>query len=305
MGVPAPAGISASGLPPPNDQANAVVIGTFNAIGPGLPFAMRGAFNISVWATATVTLATTAGSLTATITGAAPSVGTAINSALVPPGTTVASVTGSGPYTVTLAIPPITIWGFPSPVVPQIRDIAITPTVEAAAAVTGYAAQVIGAGISGPGIPSGTTVTSVIQAPLPQTAQSPGVLGIIGLSAQPTTAPAVKRPLLPFVLTPTGNGLIGGTDTGAVLSGVGITYSATMNVEASYDGGSTWLSVAFPNSTNGIVFNGGNAVSTSSSNSEKEVLYRFNCVAYTSGNINYRLSTTGGAASTISLSAYG
>ena len=137
MGVPAPAGIAGSGLPPPNDLANAVVTGTFGAIGPGIPFAFRGSFNISVWAVVTVTLTTTLGSLTATITGAAPSVGTTINSPLVPPGTTVTSVTGSGPYTVTLGLPPITIRGEQSAVVPQISRIAISGNVEAAAAVTG------------------------------------------------------------------------------------------------------------------------------------------------------------------------
>jgi hypothetical protein len=305
MGVPAPAGIAGSGLPPPGDQANAVVIGTFSAVGPGIPFAFRGGFNIAVWATQVVTLTTTAGSLTATITGAAPSVGTTINSPLVPPGTTVTSVTGSGPYTVTLGLPPITIRGEQSAVVPQISRITISGNVEAAAAVTGYAAQVIGATITGPGIPSGTTVTGVVTVPHAATAQAPAIEGTITLSAQPTVGFNVKQPKSFFTVFPTGNGLVAGTDTGAILTGQGITYSATMATEVSFDGGSTWVGFAFSNTTTAIVFNGGNAVTTSTSNPEKEVLYRLNCIAYSSGNINYRLSTTGGAASSISLSTFG
>ena len=305
MGIPAPAGIAGSGLPPPNDLANAVVLGTFGAIGPGIPFAFRGGFNLSVWAASTVTLTTTLGSLTATITGAAPSVGTSINSALVPPGTTVTSVSGAGPYTVTLGLPPITIRGEQSAVVPQISRIAITGSVEAAAAVTGYAAQVVGATITGPGIPSGTTVTGVVTVPHAASAQSPSIEGVITLSAQPTVGLNVKQPKSFFTVFPTGNGLVGGTDTAAILTGTGINYSATMVIEVSFDGGSTWVGFAFANTTTPVQFSGGNAVTTSTSNAEKDVLYRLNCIAYSSGNINYRLSTTGGAASSLSLSTYG
>lgn len=49
MGIPAPAGQGATGIPPAGDQANAVIQGSFIATGTSLPFAIYGAFNVSIW----------------------------------------------------------------------------------------------------------------------------------------------------------------------------------------------------------------------------------------------------------------
>ena len=67
MGIPAPSGFAASGLPPAGDQANAVLQGVLTGVGPTQPFAFRGPMNLAIWASITTTLNTTAGSLAATV----------------------------------------------------------------------------------------------------------------------------------------------------------------------------------------------------------------------------------------------
>jgi len=104
VGIPAPAGLAASGTPPPGDQANAVLSGTIGAIGPQQPFAFRGPMNFVLYASINTALTTTAGSTSATVgsgTGLAP--GDAVNSVNVPKGTTLATVSGTN---VTLKLPP-------------------------------------------------------------------------------------------------------------------------------------------------------------------------------------------------------
>ena len=61
MGIPAPSGVSASGLPPAGDQANGVLSGAFTAVGPSAPFAFRGPFNVSLFALTVASMTTTAG----------------------------------------------------------------------------------------------------------------------------------------------------------------------------------------------------------------------------------------------------
>lgn len=66
------------------------------------------------------------------------------------------------------------------------------------------------------------------------------------------------------------------------------TFVATVTVERSFDGGTTWVPVA--------ATAGGSALSHTAPTSyslqevERDVLYRLNCTAYTSGTVNYRVS---------------
>lgn len=74
-------------------------------------------------------------------------------------------------------------------------------------------------------------------------------------------------------------------------------WNATIRLERSFDGGVTWYICGVGGGGQQAIYNTVNQdVSFVASEPEKGVAYRLNCSAYTSGTINYRLSTTGGAA---------
>lgn len=272
MGIPALAGVSASGLPPAGDKANAVVSGTITAVGPTQPFAFRGRVNIALYASYNTSLTTTNGSLTASVgTSGAIAAGTSIKSANVPAGTTFGAFTGPGG---TLALPAITLWGFTDAGASQINGVERT-------------SGLIGATISGPGIQAGTTITSIVQEMVPATIHNPQVRGVFGLSLPVTAVPAIVA-RQPFLVGLGSNAVVSGTDAAAIFTGSAITYTATINLERSFDGGSTWIHIG--------------AAPLDISEAEACVLYRLNCTAYTSGTINYRISQTGVAATALDLS---
>jgi hypothetical protein len=106
VGLPAPAGLAASGLPPVGDQANAVLSGSFSAVGVSRPFAFRGPMNVAIWCAIATTMTTLAGAssgTTASDLSASLAAGQSVNSASVPPGTTIASVSTT---TVNFLFPP-------------------------------------------------------------------------------------------------------------------------------------------------------------------------------------------------------
>ena len=77
---------------------------------------------------------------------------------------------------------------------------------------------------------------------------------------------------------------LGGRGFNASLWG---TFSASVQLERSFDKGTTWL----PLTANGTAIEKFTApCSESLQEDEDGVLYRFNCTAYTSGTVNYRLS---------------
>ncbi len=291
MGQPAPLGVGASGLPPAGDKANAVVTGQITAVGPTAPFAFLGPINVSIWASLGVTLTTTAGSLSASVgSGTGVNKGQAVNSVNVPRGTTWGAFSGTSG---TLAIPPITLTGNIAASEPQITNLASTD-------------GLVGAAVTGPYIPAGTTVTSITTAAVAATNDNPGVLGTVTLSANPTTTP-VQPARLPFVFARTGNAItVSGADANATLTGglvAGtqvISFVATIQIERSFDGGQTWLPCNIGG--NGVLaqYTAGTPVSLTFGEPEREVLYRLNCLAYTSGTINYRFSENGGAAMSLS-----
>lgn len=285
MGIPAPAGVSASGLPPAGDQANAVLSGVIVAVGPTQPFAFRGPMNLFLWGSVATSLVVTAASLSATVgsaTGLA--AGYAVKSTLIPAGTTVGALSGT---TATLALPPLTFYGKTSTAAPAITNLPVT-------------AGLVGSTVTGPGIPSGTTVLSVLSPAVPGNDAYPGTLGSVQISNVPTSA-AILNTAQPFVFTGvSGEILAGGTDAAASFTGAGANFVATVQLERSFDGGYTWLPCNIGVGTIAS-FNAGTPISITFGEPEKEILYRLNCLAYTSGTINYRISETGGAAESLAI----
>ena len=92
--------------------------------------------------------------------------------------------------------------------------------------------------------------------------------------------------------------VIGGTDATASFAGAG--WVGVVQLERSFDGGSTYFVCGVGGAGQGAIYNGGllagQSISVVFAEPEKGVLYRLNCTAYTSGSINYRLSTSGLAA---------
>jgi hypothetical protein len=306
LGIPAPIGVAASGLPPQRDQANAVISGQITAIGPQAPFAFRGPMNLAIWASINTALTVTAGSTAATVaSGTGLAAGVAINSSLVPPGTTASVVAGTN---VTLAPPPVTLWcklradG-------QVETPAAYPT----AALLGSTVT-IPSGVVNATLPSGTKVNVINRSSVAPTggpgSGSPGVTGLVQLTAAPTAVPSnagalppVEGPI-PLVFAVTGNAILtSGADAAATFTGGAVSWNGTLQLERSFDGGSTF--VVCNVGTGGTLAQWIGATVTPISicfgEPEKNVLYRFNQTVYSSGTINYRVSQTGGAAESLAI----
>lgn len=286
MGLPAPAYSSAPPVSPAGDKANAVLAGSFGAVGPSQPFSFLGPMNVAIWGSINTSLATTAGSLSATLGSATGlQAGAGVNSANVPPGTTIGSLSGT---TATLAIPPISM---PGQVSTQSASITGLPS------TTGL----VGATVTGPGIPSGTTVLSIGTAADPT--QVPPVLGSVQISKTPNAnspLPELQKSFYTFART--GNAIVASsTDSAAFFTGAGVTFSATVQVERSFDGAATWVVCNEGGGGTLAQYSAGTPVSLSFGEPEGDVLYRLNCIAYTSGVINYRISETGQAATSLSI----
>lgn len=76
-------------------------------------------------------------------------------------------------------------------------------------------------------------------------------------------------------------------------SGPNGSWTATIRLERSFDGGTTWVVAGVGGGGSQAVYSTPNQdVSVTVYDPEGGVLYRLNCTAYTSGTISYRLSTT-------------
>ena len=64
--------------------------------------------------------------------------------------------------------------------------------------------------------------------------------------------------------------------------------SATVEIQRSFDGGSTWYTLSKDSTPNPASYT--DDINASIDEFEYGVLYRFNCTSYTSGTITYRLS---------------
>ena len=275
MAIPAINGVDASGLPPAGDQATAYVGGSFAAVGPGRSFAFRGPMNLAIWSAINTTLTTTARSLTASVASATGlAIGDAINSVNVPAGTTVGNLSGT---TVTLAPPTVTY-----PVVAN----ASSATVSGLPA--GVSAGLVGATVTcaypGVVIPGGTTVLS---------SPTDGTIilsnAVTSIAASKNTQPQFDFALAAAAITTSG------ADAAALFTGAAISYSATIQLERSFDGGKTWLVCNIGSSGVLAQWSTGTPVNLTFGEPERQTMYRLNCIAYTSGAPNYRISQTGGA----------
>lgn len=279
MGVPAAQGVYEWTPPPSGDRANALLSGSFSAVGPSKPLNLVGWGNLAIWASYNTALTTTAGSLAATVASAgAIAAGAAINSVNVPPGTTVGSISGTN---VTLALPSLTLAGI----------------LQANGVLSGLpqTAGLLGATVTGPtGTALGTVGAILVPAVVTPSYQAGTTTGTVQLSNPATTQQLSTQPQA-FTFKPTGNAIATtGTDNAALFTGAGITWSGTVQFERSFDGGNTFI-VANIGTGTLAQFTAGTPVSTVLSEPESGVLYRFNCPVYNSGVINYRLSTTGAA----------
>lgn len=95
-----------------------------------------------------------------------------------------------------------------------------------------------------------------------------------------------------------------GTTAAQVTAGAAIattaenaTATATVNLERSFDGGVTWITCGVGGAGQ-LASYATLPISIVGGEPEKVVLYRLNCIAYTSGTVNYRLSTPGTSNST-------
>jgi hypothetical protein len=292
MGIPAAQGVDASGLPPAGDQATAVIAGQITAVGPTMPFAFRGPMNVAIYADVNTALTTTAGSTAATVAAATGlAAGAAINSVNVPPGTTIGVL---NVLAVTLVIPPISLPGTTDGVT---ANLTIPPSNGQPPAST-----LLGATVTGPNIPAATTVIAIVQAGVAPTNLSPGLPTIVQLSNKPTAATPFQNQQQIFTFARTGNAItVTGADANAIFTGAGVTYSATVQMERSFDGGNTWIVANVGGSGALAQYSTGTPVSLAFGEPEKNVLYRLNTIAYTSGLINYRFSQTGSVNETMSI----
>ena len=292
MALPAPASVDAAGIPPLGDQATNVLSGSFAAVGPTAPFAFRGPMNLALWGSINTALTTTAGSLSASVASATGlAAGAAINSVNVPFGTTIGALSGTA---VTLALPPITIYGTLNPSNARISGLASTTgLVGATVTVPSIAENSV--------IPAGTTILSIIQAAVPATNISPGTPGIALMSASPTSVVTTNQPIA-LQFAQTGNAITAsGADSKAIFTGAAVTYSGTVQVERSFDGGATFLCCNVGGSGQLAQYTAGTPINITFGEPEKQVLYRLNCTIYTSGTANYRISQTGGAAESLAI----
>lgn len=290
MGIAGSAGITAAGLPNLGDAANAVVSGVITAVGPQPAFAFRGPMNLELYASINTSLTTAAGSLSATLgsaTGLA--AGASIDSVNLSPGATIGALSGT---TATVALPPRTHFGSISSN-GQIKGFFPTDRLlGATVTVPSNAEQVT--------LPANTTVTGIVQAYVAPTGTSPGTAGIVQLSNNPTKVPA-DNGQVPFLYALTANAVIvTGADAAAIFTGPAITWSGTVELERSFDGGKTWVVCNVGSSGTLAQWTAG-PISLTFGEPEKNVLYRLNTIAYSSGTINYRISQTGGAAESLAI----
>lgn len=283
MAKPLPIGAQGDVPVPAGDFANSVAGGQFTAIGPAQAVAFYGVFNLLIWASGITSLTTAAGSASATLGAAGDAVvGSSINSPLVPPGTTVKTAAGTA---ITMAFMPYSMECQYDAGIAVLNGIPST-------------AGIVGALVVGPGLPVGTTVTGIVQAPGNSLTGAPQ-RGIVSISNAPTAGSAPSSQLhttgFPRALfTPTAAGIPAGTDAAAIVTGPGIEFVGTVELERSFDGGATWVTANSDNIGTLAKYNVGTPISAIFAEPERYMAYRLNCTAFTAGNpINWRMSTIG------------
>lgn len=290
-------GVAAAGLPPLGDQANAVVAGAFSAIGPGVPFPFRGPMNLAIYASYNDTLTTTKGSLAASVgTGTGIAAGGSVKSANVPRGTVWGSFAGTSGN---LVLPTYTYQCTNLAKSGATANQITLPPGSNVSALLG-ATVTVPSNVEGVTLPASTSVVAIVQQDVAPSLNSAGTPGIVQLSNAPNAVPDQSAPV-PLAFALGAAAITTGVDTSAIFTGAGIVFSGTVQLERSFDGGATWLLCNVGGDGTLAQWNGGTPVSVAFGEPEKGVLYRVNCVAYTSGVINYRISASGPAATSLSV----
>lgn len=289
MGVPAPLGVGASGKSPlTGDMANGVIQGSLAALGPTKPFAFLGPMNLAIWGEFTDQLTTTAADLSAVLATTV-AAGSAINSSLVPRGTTVGSVVATD---IEMVLPTVTFQGKIINGVAKITDLADT-------------SDLLGAVVSGTGVVSGQTVTAIDTASVAPSPNVPnGIKGTVSLSAVTTAAQPGDQPT-PYEFALAAAGAVPtGVDAAAIITGAAIGLTGSVQLERSFDGGATWILCNIGGSGALAQWNPATPISLSFGEPENMVLYRLNLTAVTPSAgvaLKYRISETGQAARTLSV----
>ena len=281
MGVVAAQGILNTLAPATGEQANNVLTGKTVAVGASQPQAIFGVANLAIYASFNTTLTTTNGSTAASVSsGGTIAPGCAIQSVNVPPGTIWATFSGTSG---TLALPTISLQG----------NLNANGVISGLAATSGL----LGAAVSGPGIPAGAVVGAILSPAIPTTSYSNAgpTYGSVQLS-NPATVPQAVIGQQTFNFALTTQAVTTGVDANAIFTGAAIVYSGTVQLERSFDGGATWIVCNIGSSGTLAQWTTGTPVSLSFTEPERGVSYRVNVAAYSSGTINYRLSQTAGAA---------
>lgn len=285
MGIQALPGVSGSDKISA-DRANSVVEGVFSAIGPGKAFSAWGAMNVVVYGALADALTTTAGSASASVASATGvAVGQAINSSHVPPGTTIKTLAGTD---ITLAFPP-QYW------TAHITEKSATVGMLGQGATATQPADLstlVGATVVSPYFAVGTTVLSADQD-----------AGTLTFSNEATATPKGGAALTEFtpdasVITETG------ADSAAFLTGATVQFNATFQLERSFDGGETWIVCNIGGGGSLAQYTTNTPFSISFGEAELGVLYRINVIAFSAVSnvtMNYRISATGQASTTLSV----
>lgn len=96
--------------------------------------------------------------------------------------------------------------------------------------------------------------------------------------------------------------VVTGADAAATFMSVAV--SATVQLERTFDGGSTWVISGVGGAGQQAIYVNPQAISVVGNEPERGVAYRLNCTLYTSGTLNYRLSSTGSRATTNAIMTY-
>lgn len=124
-----------------------------------------------------------------------------------------------------------------------------------------------------------------VQTPPANDQASAVILGSFGTTSACNSTPAATNVSTSFMAQGRFNALLYGP------SGPNGSWSATVQLERSFDGGTTWLVAGVGGSGAQAVYNTANQdVSVEAIEPEMGVLYRWHCAAYTSGTVNYRIS---------------
>lgn len=268
------------------DRANGVIEGTISAIGPGKAFSAYGPLNLVVYGSLANPLTTAAQDPDGTFDSATGlAIGQAINSVNVPPGTTIGDLATA---VATFAFPPQYWAGV-------ITSGSMVIQCTADPSLLDYD-TLIGATVVSPYYPPGSTVVD-----------TDGAAKTITVSAvatsqpnQPLVAQLIQFNVTENVITETGE------DADAFVTGAGVTFNADFQIERSFDGGRTWIVCNVGGTGMLAQYTSDTPVSISFGDPEACVLYRINVTAFTEVSnvtINYRISTTGQASTTLSVPA--